>query len=67
MPPDNLDVAEIASQRRESELEHSQNDWTPAPQAGEFVLNADLATKTGLEYVNADEFIELLLAAKGLG
>jgi hypothetical protein len=67
MPPSEIDLAEMAAQHREAELEASECDWTPAPQAGEFLLNADLAAKTGLEFVTADEFSELLLASKGLG
>jgi hypothetical protein len=67
MPRNEIDLAEFAAQRREAELDADQCEWAPAPQPGEFALNADLAAKTGLEFATADEFSELLLAAKGLG
>src|SRR5258708_2189357 len=72
LPNESFDVAEIAAQRREAELDASQCEWTqipPAPQPGQFALEASLAIKVGLEpgeHVNADEWTELMLFSRGL-
>jgi hypothetical protein len=67
-----VDVAEIAAQRRESELEVCGLEWKKLPpvlQPGEMRLTEELAVKCGLQTgtpITLDEWLELLLFSKGL-